>query len=369
MVILPLIAVVGLTALALVILLPEIRALTTPVAVSASPAALKISVLGDSDSHYYDDFLDQLQRGGEFHDYALGWPELWSRLRPGEVNFGPLGHWGTGYRLARLRDQLGLLGRAPAKYDYQNNYAVSGLKCESLQSSWPYQARWLIKQLGTDPPDHGLVVIRIGVNDLGQLESQDEHAADGLTDSAMRRVKSCTEHIIAAAKAIAAASPQIRIALLGMARDYNLDIEAASRFNAAQAARIESVFSEFDGQLNAFAQQAPNVLFINDHDWHVARVGSRLDRPPAASFAVAGLQVLNRRGDHPQHLILADRHAGTLYNGLWLNHVIEQLNAGFGLSLTTLTEQELVELISPALKDRLSPASDELSDNPDKLKI
>ena len=36
-------------------------------------------------------------------------------------------------------------------------------------------------------------------------------------------------------------------------------------------------------------------------------------------------------GDEPDNLLVKDTHFGTVYNGLWLNSLIAQLNARFGL--------------------------------------
>ena len=59
--------------------------------------------------------------------------------------------------------------------------------------------------------------------------------------------------------------------------------------------------------------------------------------------------IKSRQGDHPSNLILADYHAGTVYNGFWLNNLIEQLNQGFKLQLSPLSEEEILRVILPVL--------------------
>lgn len=346
-----LLAVAGVVVFSFWLFSPELRRLLNGAQpATAAPQALKVAVLGDSDSHFYGDYVDGKRRGNDYHAYTFVWTDIWARLRPGEVDLGALAHWGSDYRLARGRQFLGLSSRAPHKYDYENSYAVSGLKCRSLLQSWPYQARWLVDRVRANTSwNEGLVVIRIGVNDIGQLKHQREYAETGYAGGIVETVESCIAQIREAASSLLSANPSLRIALVGLARDYNLTMDEPAWSNKEWLINIDSVLTEYDRQLKDVASENPRIAFINDFGWHVDRVGSRLVREPASYFAIGNVKISNTLGDHPSNLVLADYHAGTIYHGLWLNHLIAQLNVHFDLGLGQLADSEIVQLIEGAL--------------------
>jgi hypothetical protein len=61
------------------------------------------------------------------------------------------------------------------------------------------------------------------------------------------------------------------------------------------------------------------------------------------------VKIISQQGNHPTNLILSDYHSGTVYNGFWLNNLLEQLNKGFDFGFKTLSEEELFSVIEPAL--------------------
>ena len=47
-----------------------------------------------------------------------------------------------------------------------------------------------------------------------------------------------------------------------------------------------------------------------------------------------GVDLINASGDNPVNILLKDYHTGTLYNGLWLTHMITELNQQLGMTLS-----------------------------------
>ncbi len=313
---------------------------------------LSIAVLGDSDSHSYRDKYDNKARGGNYHSVTFNWPALWDRFRSDEINLGAYGVWGSEARIAKVKYWLGLSGRTPKKLDFEYNYAYSGARCRSLLKTWPYQARSFMEQLKKHPKqwDNGLVIIRIGVNDLGQEEEMDRWAQTGLDKFARDAVAECVGHIVQATNQILEVHASVRVALIGICRDYNITTTFENWPHQQQVINIEEVLNHFDESLMNYAKGSDRVDYLNDYQWLVDRFGSRLTNTLRFKTTLANkLTITNDKGDHPSHLVLKDNHAGTVYNGLWLNNMISQLDQIYKLNLTPLTEEEIYSVISPAL--------------------
>ena len=313
---------------------------------------IPIAVLGDSDSHSYRDEYDNKFRGGAFHSVTYNWPALWNKFRSHTITMGAFDTWGTHYRIAKIKHHLGLVGRAPKKLDYEYNYAVSGLRCESLLQGWPYQAKWLITRLKNNPEawKNGIVVIRIGVNNLGSTKQLIQWGNTGLDDHANKVIDACISQIIEASDQILKTHPSIKIALLGMCRDCNITDTYTVWPTLTQITKRNTVLNHFDQKLMAYTQEKDRVLFIDDVKWLIKRYGDRHNEPIKFATTLADkVSIVSAQGDHPSNLILADYHAGTVYNGLWLNNLIAQLNQGFQLDLTPLSEDEIYSVIAPAL--------------------
>lgn len=313
---------------------------------------LSVAVLGDSDSHSYRDKYDNKARGGKYHAVTFNWPALWDRFRSNEINLGAYGVWGSHYRIAKVKHWLGLSGRTPKKLDFEYNYAFSGTRCQSLLEDWPFQARSFIERLKKQPKqwDNGLVIIRIGVNDLGQEEEMDRWAQTGLDKFAHDAVAQCISHIEQATDRILQAHASVRVALIGICRDYNITTTFENWPHQQQVINIEEVLNNFDESLSHYAKGSDRVAYLNDYQWLVDRFGSRLSNTLSFKTTLANkLTIINDKGDHPSHLVLEDNHASTVYNGLWLNNMINQLNQIYKLNLTPLTEEEIYSVISPVL--------------------
>ncbi|MFV1872008.1 MAG: hypothetical protein ACMZ64_01605 [Oleiphilus sp.] len=315
-------------------------------------SAIPIAVLGDSDSHSYRDKFDNKARGGEYHDVTFNWPALWDRFRSDEVNLGRFDEWGESYRLARIKYWLGLPARAPKKLDFEYNYAVSGLRCESLLASWPYQAKWLIQRLQRSPEfwQKGIVIIRIGVNDLGSTEQLIRWSKTGLDEMASKTVSSCTKHISETIEAILTAHPTIKVTVMGMCRSCNLTDTYKVWPDIENIQNRDAVMSAYDQDLEGFASNQQRVLFIDDVQWLKQRYGDRYSETMSFETKLAEqVDIYSKAGDHPSNLILSDLHSGTVYNAFWLNNLIGQMNNGFDLRLTPINEKDVLSVIEPVL--------------------
>lgn len=315
-------------------------------------APLPVAILGDSDSHSYRDKYDNKARGGDFHSVTYNWPALWDRFRSEQVNLGAFGTWGESYRRARIKNWLKLPARAPKKLDFDYNYAISGLRCQSLLEGWPYQAKWLISRLQRSPDfwEKGLVIIRIGVNNLGSTKQLEQWGVSGLDKTAKDVVSECVRQITEATEQLLASHPSVKIAILGMCRDCNLTESYKHWPTLENIKNRDQVLGSFDQQLKSYVQNKKRVLFIDDVAWQIKRYSDRYNEPIKLETRLADkVTIKSRQGDHPSNLILADYHAGTVYNGFWLNNLIEQLNQGFELELSPLSEEEILSVILTAL--------------------
>ncbi len=317
-----------------------------PCAAPAEARALKIYVLGDSDSHTYRDAVNGVARGGAHHDVAYQWTEIWQILRPAEVDMGPRGIWGTNAKFASLRAWLGLSYRVKAKADYRYNFAFSGATCRKL-FHYPYQVRGLtslLEHASADQP--GLVVIRIGINDFGQLSHLHRWAAGDVVE-ANTRVDACLADIGQAISAVRALRPDMRFALVGTSHDYNGIGVEADTFDARAIERIQDVYGRFETGLQALAADA-DVAFVSGAA-HAARIwGDRFAGTRIEAATIDGSRpLINGVGDEPYHRTLADGHASTITNGFWLQDFITAVNAQLGLGFSQIETREFFRLADP----------------------
>ncbi|MCG8312659.1 MAG: hypothetical protein MI976_05535 [Pseudomonadales bacterium] len=309
---------------------------------------IPVAVLGDSDSHCYRDHFDKLARGGEYHSVTFNWTEIWQMLRANEIDQGEFGKWGTHFRIARVMHRLGCLARAPRKLDFKYNYALSGVRCESLLDSWPYQGRWLLRYLQRNPIawHNGVVIIRIGINDFGQIHHLNNFEQSGLDKAIATKVDRCVAAIEAIMNAILSACEGIKVVLVGIARDYyRADIMA--NLSNQKLENIESVLSYFDKQLVFLSDASPRVMFVDDFAWwhryFQFKVGDA--RPNDKTTLSDGFELYSAIGDAPHNVTLSDGHAGTVSNGLWLMHLVDSLRAQWGLNLTPIKDTELTRIV------------------------
>lgn len=312
---------------------------------------IPIAVLGDSDSHAYRDKHHKIRRGGDYHDVTFQWTEILARLRSTEIDLGQFGYWGTRGSVSRLRSKLGLDARTPRKQDFQYNFAFSGATCRALApDSYQQQSYQLVKLMSKDPERwrNGLVIIRIGINDFGQLHALEKYAGGKLGAESRQPIVDCLEYISNAVELIRQNHSSVKIALIGIVDNSDLPYEQQT--DNIGHARINKVLEIFDQGLMTLATSDPDIMFIEDRQWF-SKIFGRWD--PSGDVHLRQLSlggstpITNTQGDHPKNIVLADRHAGTVFNGLWIRNVLKHVNRQFGLGITPLLDSEIADLVDP----------------------
>jgi len=328
--------------------------------VPSSFHGIPLAVLGDSDSHIYRDPVNRIKRGGLYHQVTYQWTELLDALRPGIFELGEKETWGSLSKVAELRRFFGLSAKTPPKNDYKYNYAFSGLKCASLLHEWPRQAYWLLGEISHDRGwSRGVVVIRIGINDIGQINHLQEYAEKGITEEVRQRVESCTQHIADTVQAIRKANDSIRIVLVGIADNSDFPSDKKMRFSSKEKIAIRSVLDMIDTLLKDIVAHDDNAVFMDDHLWLRRYWPERKGGSAEESFelSLGGLVGVTKTwGDHPRNLVLADGHAGTVANGLWVRELIALLNNRFGFNIPPLLDEEIAALADPHGEYGIAPA-------------
>ncbi|RZL00046.1 MAG: SGNH/GDSL hydrolase family protein [Rubrivivax sp.] len=324
----------------------------------AAPDAVRFGVLGDSDSHAYHDGLkfDGLPqaRGGALRPRTWQWTEILAHLRPDQLDPGPWGVWGTRFRrLSVLRDALGLDGRFPVKQDYLYNQAYSGAVCDNLNGAQADQTGRLLTAMQRSPERwrEGVVLIRIGTNDFGRQETLEALSRQPDAPEAVALIDACVRDIRTAVQRLRTPYPGLRIVLVGIFNNAEWERFHALWPSPQALDNIHQGLARFDQGLKAIAQDAPGTtLFLDDQAWFAGLWGSRMPSGKPVYKTVrfgSHFEVSNTGGDEPRHATLADGHAGTVWNALWAQSLVAQLNRHFGLSIHPLQTDELVNFVDP----------------------
>lgn len=328
-------------------------------AMSDAPAgtARPFGVLGDSDSHSYQDGIfyadDPSARGGSLRSRTLQWNEILAKLRSDQLDPGPWGVWGTRRgSIARLQDRLGLASRHPRKEDYRYNLAFSGAVCEALTEGPRRQAQRLLAVMDEAPQRwrDGVVVVRIGTNSFGRVNSLDALARDPRDPAVTTLIDGCVDQVRQAVALIRARHPQTRFVLVGIFNNAHWARFLGRWRDATALANIQAGLQRHDDGLRALAAAAPGIAFFDDQAWFEARWGSRGadGRPAYRTLRFGrGFGVTNTAGDEPSNATLADGHAGTVWNALWAQSLVTLMNDRLGLAVAPLQEPELTALIDP----------------------
>lgn len=324
---------------------------------SPNPSAVPLAVLGNSDSHAYQDDLwfplDGDLRGGKQRATTLQWTEALATLRRDSIDQGPWGRRGVTPRLARGLALVGVNLRTPPKTDFAFNMATSGARCEHLVSPLG-QGRNLGNLLRRDPGawERGAVLIRIGINDIGQREILDAVAA-GRPGEAHALSDACVANISVTVAEIRAISPNTAIVLVGIADNSlwppNLDLWRTG----VESTRIQAFLDRYDDSLRQLAARTPRVAFLDDRAWFRTTFGGRDGDgvPQLRAQCVGGVELSYHQGDDLDAAILADGHAGTLLNLLWSVSVVEALR-GLGLTGVPAVTPAEVEKLAASLAER-----------------
>jgi hypothetical protein len=121
--------------------------------------------------------------------------------------------------------------------------------------------------------------------------------------------------------------------------------------SAGQIANIDAGLDRFDNGLRKLAAADRHVHFLDDRAWFRSLWGTRDDqgRPLYKTVHLSpGWAITNASGDDPHNAVLADGHAGVVWNTLWTQHLVTSLNTAFGLHLKPVTDAEVFGFLQPS---------------------
>ena len=319
----------------------------------AVAGTIPLAVLGDSDSHSYQDRITFPpgggKRGGVYHQTTLQWTEVLARLRGQRLDLGQWGAHGTRGIVARTRRWFGLEGRSPPKEDYRYNFALSGNECSDLLDGYAQQTRALVSSMDQQPAywRNGVVVIRIGINTFGDAAELEQMARDPMAMDAQRKIASCIRDIRGSVDLLQARHPGVRIVLVGILDNSNWVPYLDRWRNPGMLANIDQGLDVFDRALQDMARGDPRIAFYDDRAWFADHWGTRDALGGAAyhDLAIGNLRVRNTAGDEPHNAILADGHAGTAWNAEWARSLVDLLNSRFHLEIAPITEAEVLAVV------------------------
>jgi hypothetical protein len=322
-------------------------------AVPLSEDKIPFGILGDSDSHSYQDtirFSDPALRGGVYRPTTFQWGEVLFRLRSHETDPGEWGTWGSRAKIAALASAFGLEGRLPKKRDFRYNFAVSGSGCSDLLEGSQSQTQRLLYLMRKEPLrwQNGVIVIRIGVNSFAHTRHLDELATNGFTIASRASVMKCVDYIQRSVREIRMDFPTTRIVLVGIFDNSNWAPNLAKWQSPHQLATIREALDLFDNELRTIVQHNSYMAFFDDRAWFLKYWGGRdrMGHPAYRTVSLSGgFPVTNSQGDHPKNAVVADGHAGTIWNGLWARSLVELINQKFGMNITPINEAEISRLI------------------------
>lgn len=326
--------------------------LTLPKA-EAAPQSIPLAILGDSDSHSYQDTVSFPEggpdRGGRYRAQTWQWGELLSRLRGDQLDLGPWGTWGTRRAIAKTQDALGWSGRFPRKMDYRHNMAVSGAVCQDLSQG--RMVKQLIDLMNEKPQRwrKGIVVIRIGVNDVGTRQALSGWAQNGRDPKLVAQVQACIAQYKQAVTSIWQAHPQVRFVLVGLFDNSNWAPLIDKWQDPVALQNIATGLDAFNAPLKSFAQHDKRLSFFDDQAWFKQHWGGRrADGSPG--YGVAHIDgrwpTPNTSGNSPNHANVQDGHAGTIWNLLWTQALVRHINTAFATDVPDISDQDLAHYLS-----------------------
>lgn len=326
---------------------------------SAPPKAIPLAVLGDSNSHSYQDRvsfpLGSSERGGAQRAQTFQWTEVLARLRGNEIDLGPWVRWGRPWPIAWARETIGLLpSRSPIKEDYLYNFAYSGAGCRHLMGErrgQPFrQAPRLVALMDKSPEQwrRGVVVINMGANDW--YPTLDLQASDPSAPQLRSVIDYCAQQIRDAIDLIHASHPSTRILLTGLGNEAD-DPENFDKYrDATSMANIRKALAGANAELRKIAESDPRRIAYVDYDaWFMQRWGQRgPDGEPDYKTVQMGpkLRVTNTAGDTLDNALVDDHHGGTAFNAMWAQAIVQSLRESFGIPLTPISDEELVRFVN-----------------------
>jgi hypothetical protein len=325
---------------------------------------MPLAVIGDSDSQGFQDLypagLQEMPRGGKYHDTTFQWGEVLARLRGNEIDLGDTVVIGMGGRVARAVELIGLTGaaeslgwevRAPKKRDNRFNFAYSGNGCTDLFGGWSRQVPRLIRLMDAEPARwrDGVVVLKIGNNDFANdIPNLDRLANDPASPEVRQKMDFCLGEIRRAIVAIQQKHPRTRIVLGGTFDNSRWDQYRDHWHSPQMLANIAKGLDYFDDALQRMAAADTRLAFFSDRRWFDALWGPR-DRDGLPNYRTLVLspsvRVDNTGGDAPWNATLADGHTGLVWNAKWSQALVDLIDARWGLKITPISDAEVLQFV------------------------
>ncbi|RZA32964.1 MAG: SGNH/GDSL hydrolase family protein [Lysobacteraceae bacterium] len=320
----------------------------------ADAAAVAMAVIGDSDSHSYQDVytfpIESRMRGGAYRKGSLQWTEVLDRLRGHDLDLGPWGMYGYRRMLARAGRVFGAAPRSPRKQDFRYNFALTGAGCGDLLDGPQAQVRQLLALMEREPTRwrNGIVVIRIGVNSFGGAEALEDLARDPAASDTRQAIAGCVASLERSVELLHAREAGLRIVLVGIFNNAHWPANLDRWHSPAMLANIQVGLDAFDAPLRKIAAADRRIAFFDDRAWFAGHWGSRdaAGLPAYRDLQLPGLRVSNASGDEPHHAVLEDGHAGTAWNACWAQSLVELLNTRFHARIKPITDAEIVALVA-----------------------
>jgi len=318
---------------------------------------IPLAVLGDSDSHGYHDTVSfpvgGSARGGSHRQGTFQWTEVLARLRGDQLDLGPKQVWGL--RRSWAADIIGWFGipsRHPVKEDHLFNMAVSGAVCEELTQGPRRQAPRLLALMSREPERwrNGIVVIRIGINDLGDADTLEALSRDPRDARVSARIATCAMHIRQAVALIGQRHPSVRFVLAGLFNNVHWARNHSRWLSPRAQANIAAGLAPFDDAMRSIVASVKTAAFFDDQRWFDMLWGGRNadGLPGYRSVRLGkGFEVGNSDGDHPRHATLADGHAGAAWNALWARALVTLVNERLGGNVRPIEEGDIAALLDP----------------------
>ena len=321
----------------------------------AAEGRIKFGILGDSDSHSYQDSVSfpPGTRFGAYRSVTFVWPEVLARLRSDRLDFGPWGIRGTRRSVAEVMDWFGLRGRV-RRENYLYNFAFIGASCDSLTGYNGRMTRRLLAEMDRQPAAwrQGIVYIGLGTNDFGHQDSLDALARDPADPAVQGKIANCLRKIGEAIRSIRAQHPTTRFVLAATLADVN-DPSLLDRWRSAEAIRnIDAGLDVYIKGLQAIADADSNVVAADPRPWFAGLWGGRDHdgNPNFRPVVIDGtFSVAHAAGDDPKNAMTADEHGGVVWSTLWARHLVRLINAKFGTGIRPITDQEVAEFLRPAI--------------------
>lgn len=330
-----------------------------------------IAMMGDSDTEGYqkhaslwtDRWRVELLPGGTYNDITWQWPEVLARIRADEVDLGAWDFWGVPrlLSLSRVRQLLGQSWRGPYREGYRHNLAWASPCWSLIRGPWP-QAPQLRDLMDENPAfwERGVVVIRIGVGTFGMVDSLTRLAAKPDDPQVATQIDECVDAYEQAVLHLRERHPKLRFVLVGVLNNAHWT-QYLNRWHApAELANIDAGLDRFDQGLRRLTTRYPGVAFFDDRAWFRRHWGERgADGAPAyGSVAILDeLKVANTAGDAPANAVLANEHAGMVWNVLWVQELVALMRRDLGVELTPIEDTERAAFVRSALERHAAAAA------------